>query len=170
MALLTSVQHQKKIVVNEVPIPEPEESQFLVKMISASLCHSDLMAMAAEGPPGQNVAKPVTIGHEGVGRIERIHPSAEGKGFKVGDVIGFLYIIRSCFECEGCMVHNLHCKTGKQLLQGFTADGFFSEYALADYHNSIILPEGLNPKTAAPIFCAGITGKGHVFYSWEKAN
>lgn len=141
------------MVVNELPIPEAEENQFLVKMISASLCHSDIMAIEAPRD------KPITLGHEGVGIIEKVHPSAAGKGFKEGDTIGFLYILKCCFECDGCQIHNLACETGNQLLQGFSTDGFFAEYAVVDYHNAVILPKSLDPKTAAPIFCAGITGK-----------
>ncbi|KAG9235568.1 alcohol dehydrogenase [Amylocarpus encephaloides] len=144
--------HQKKIVVNELPIPEPGENQFLVKMSSASLCHSDLMAIATP-----DLTKPVTLGHEGVGHITKFHPSAKGKGFKEGEAVGFLYIIGCCFECEGCQIHNLACKTGKQLLQGFSTDGFFAEYAVVDYHNAVVLPSSMDMKTSAPIFCAGIT-------------
>jgi propanol-preferring alcohol dehydrogenase len=157
------LQAQKKIVVNEVPIPEPGENQFLVKMASASLCHSDMMAIEAPR------TEPVTIGHEGVGIVtSKIHPSAAGKGFKEGDAVGFLYIIGCCFECEGCQIHNLSCSSGKQLLQGFTTDGFFAEYAVVDYHNAVILPSNLDIKTAAPIFCAGITGE-NCFPWFERA-
>ena len=127
----------------------PGPSQFLVKIASASLCHSDIMAIDA----GQTA----TLGHEGAGLITKIHPSVKGKGFEVGDRIGFLYIIGCCFECEGCMIHNLHCETGKQLLQGFTTDGFFAEYAVVDFQNCIKLPDNMDEKSAAPIFCAGIT-------------
>ena len=144
---------QKKIVVNELPVPEPGENQFLVKMASASLCHSDLMAIEAPR------TDPVTIGHEGVGFVTKLHPSTVGKGFKEGDAVGFLYIIGCCFECEGCQIHNLSCSSGKQLLQGFTTDGFLAEYAVVDYHNAVILPNNLDIKKAAPIFCAGITGE-----------
>lgn len=56
-----------------------------------------------------------------------------------------------------CLIHNLHCSSGKQLLQGFTTDGFFAEYAVVDYENCIHLPDSVDIKTAAPIFCAGIT-------------
>ena len=102
--------------------------------------------------------KPVTLGHEGVGHVVSIHPSAEGKGFKLGDAVGFLYILGCCFECAGCQIHNLHCETGKQLLQGFVVDGFFQEYALVDYHNAVVLDEKVWDLTrAAPVFCAGIT-------------
>lgn len=106
-----------------------------------------------------NRPKPVTLGHEGAGIIEKFHPSAEGKGFQKGDAVGFLYIIRCCFECEGCMIHNNHCLRKQSLTQGFTFDGFFAEYALVDYHSAIILPPSLDVKLAAPIFCAGVTGK-----------
>jgi len=100
---------------------------------------------------------PVTIGHEGAGHITALHPSAEGKGFKIGDAVGGLYILGCCFECQGCQVHNLSCETGKQLLQGFTTDGFFAEYALVDWRNAVVLPAGLDAKKASPIFCAGVT-------------
>jgi D-arabinose 1-dehydrogenase-like Zn-dependent alcohol dehydrogenase len=44
------------------------------------------------------------------------------------------------------------------VLHGFGTDGFFAEYAAVDYHNAIQLPEGINISTAAPFFCAGVTG------------
>jgi D-arabinose 1-dehydrogenase-like Zn-dependent alcohol dehydrogenase len=74
------------MVIKDMPIPEPAENQFLVKTHTASLCHSDLHL---ELRP----ARSVTIGHDGVGYIEKIHPSAEGRGFKVGepDWLGLLH-------------------------------------------------------------------------------
>lgn len=98
-----------------------------------------------------------TLGHEGTGYIEKMHDSVKDKGYKAGDKVGFLYIIGCCFECEGCQIHNLHCETGKQLLQGFTTDGFFAEYAVVDERNCIHLSDSIDVKSAAPIFCAGIT-------------
>jgi propanol-preferring alcohol dehydrogenase len=111
--------------------------------------------------------KPITLGHEGAGYIEKLHPSADGKGFKTGDAVGFLYIIGCCFECEGCMVHNNHCLRQPSEVQGFTFDGFFAEYALVDYHSAIVLPSALNVRTAAPIFCAGVTCKFSEHYLIE---
>lgn len=99
----------------------------------------------------------VTLGHEGAGYVNKIHPSVESQGFNIGDRIGFLYVIGCCFECEGCMIQNTNCVTGKQLLQGWQADGFFAEYAVVDMRNCIHLPESVDVATAAPIFCAGIT-------------
>jgi NADPH:quinone reductase-like Zn-dependent oxidoreductase len=61
-------------------------------------------------------------------------------------------------ECEGCRVHNLHCVEGTGKLHGFTTHGHFAEYSLSDYRNSMVLPAGMDLETAAPLFCAGVTG------------
>jgi len=140
----------EKVVINDIPKPVENQNQFLVKIQSASLCHSDLMMHMRPDYP-------VTMGHEGVGHIESIGSSAANRGFQVGDAIGFGYFIDCCFECEGCMVHNMHCETGNQKLQGVVVDGYFAEYAVVDWQNAIKLPETLDMSRTAPLFCAGIT-------------
>jgi alcohol dehydrogenase, propanol-preferring len=143
-----------EIQINQIPIPEPRENEFLVKIASASLCHSDLMSIGNSYVTGRT--KPVTLGHEGAGWVEKIHPTAEGKGFKKGDAIGFLYIINCCFDCDGCKIHNNHCFEGMDT-QGFTFDGFFAEYALVNWHSAMILPDSLDVRVSSPLFCAGVT-------------
>lgn len=78
------MQQSKKIVIQDKPVPEPGPNQFLIKLASASLCHSDIMAIEA----GQTA----TLGHEGAGYIEKMHPSVENKGYQKGDKVGFLYV------------------------------------------------------------------------------
>lgn len=68
---------EQKVVIQEVPIPEPGPNQFLVKTASASLCHSDMMSIEA--------GNTVTLGHEGAGVIEKIDDSVAGSGFEIGD-------------------------------------------------------------------------------------
>lgn len=133
----------------------------LVRIASASLCHSDLMAIGDYFVTSER-AKPITLGHEGAGYVDELHPSAEGKGFKKGDAIGFLYIIGCCFECDGCQVHNNHCQVSQAHTQGFTRDGFFAEYAVVDYHSAIVLPSSLEVRSASPLFCAGVTGSSMI--------
>ncbi|GAP89283.1 putative alcohol dehydrogenase [Rosellinia necatrix] len=142
----------QKVVINDVPIPELKKDMFLVKIKSASLCHSDLMGLARDH------GATVTMGHEGSGVIEKIHPSAEGKGFKVGDAVGFNYFINVCYECDGCQIHNQRCEnTDLPTCQGFHTDGFFQEYVLVDYHTAVVLPPEIDVRRASPLFCAGIT-------------
>lgn len=146
----TTISKEQKVVINDIPRPTPEPYQFLVKIHSASLCHSDL---------GTRFRKnyPVTLGHEGVGHIESMGSEASGHGFSIGDAIGFNYFTGCCFTCDGCKVSNSQCETGKQQLQGFAVDGFFAEYAVVDWMNAIKLPASLDMKRTAPLFCAGIT-------------
>ncbi|KAI1124993.1 hypothetical protein F5Y10DRAFT_268533 [Nemania abortiva] len=142
----------KKVVINDIPIPELGKDQLLVKIKSASLCHSDLMGLA------RGHGATVTMGHEGAGVVEKIHPSAEEKGFKVGDAIGFNYFINVCYECDGCQIHNQRCEnTDLPMCQGFHCNGFFQEYVLVDYHNAVVLPPEIDVRRASPLFCAGIT-------------
>lgn len=42
-------------------------------------------------------------------------------------------------------------------MAGFSLNGYFQEYATVDARNAMILPEGLSPRDAAPLFCAGVT-------------
>lgn len=44
-------------------------------------------------------------------------------------------------------------------MHGFSCPGHFAEYSLADSRNAMVLPDGMDMVTAAPLFCAGITGK-----------
>ncbi|PPJ54846.1 hypothetical protein CBER1_07853 [Cercospora berteroae] len=143
-----------KVLVRRRPIPEPEDGLFQVKIVAASLCHSDLMM---DQRPDSLKNQPLTIGHEGVGIISKIHPSAENKGFKLGDKVGMLTIIDSCFACEGCVVHATFCtaaKNGGPKIQGLQADGVFADFAVTDWQNCIHLPENLPIERASPLFCA----------------
>lgn len=73
-------------------MPNITDYEILVKVASASLCHSDLMLFDGSLP----AEKPVVIGHEGVGYVEDIGGNVTG--FKKGDRIGFLYIKGCCCE------------------------------------------------------------------------
>ncbi len=83
-----------------MPIPKiSKDNQILVKIASASLCHSDLMLLDGSFPgPG----RPVILGHEAVGHVEKC--GAGVKGFKAGDRIGFLYITGCCCKSEDLSV------------------------------------------------------------------
>ncbi|KAL4951851.1 chaperonin 10-like protein [Aspergillus filifer] len=152
---------QQKAIVNEIPIPEPAPNQILVKMASASLCHSDLLAI---GNP--DLVEPFTIGHEGAGYVARLGEECANKGFKEGNPVGFLYINGCCFECDGCLVHNMQCTKGKPQVAGFGEFGFFQEYAAVDWQNVIHLPPQLPPNRSSAVFCAGITA----FHAVDSCN
>jgi propanol-preferring alcohol dehydrogenase len=101
---------------------------------------------------------PVTIGHEATGVVVQPGSGELASKFKEGDPVGFICAVECCFECTQCKtVHNAWCETGKTKMQGFTLDGYFQEYVVVDAREAMVLPQGLDPKTAAPLFCAGVT-------------
>ncbi|KAL4747792.1 hypothetical protein BDW72DRAFT_206215 [Aspergillus terricola var. indicus] len=155
---------QQKVVVNRIPIPRPGPNQILVKLASASLCHSDILAINQP-----NMAEPFTLGHEGAGYVAELGTDCTDKEFQEGDPVGFLYINGCCFACDGCMVHNNHCTQGSPVVSGFGGVrdfGFFQEYAAVDWQNVIHLPSRLDPKRSSAIFCAGITA----FHAVDSCN
>lgn len=119
----------------------------------------------------------ITLGHENTG-----HVVAKGKmvkGFEIGDPVGCLGCSYACCkdfftksldnflnnadECEGCQTHNLWCEKGTGRLHGFTCDGHFAEYSVADYRNAMVMPKGMDMISSAPLFCAGITGMSYIW-------
>jgi len=75
----------KEVRVEQVPVPAIAPNEVLVRIGSASLCHSELMLLDGSFPGS---SEPVTLGHEGVGTIEQV--GADVKGFQEGDRVGFL--------------------------------------------------------------------------------
>ncbi|KAI0139682.1 chaperonin 10-like protein [Pestalotiopsis sp. NC0098] len=147
----------RKIELNEVPIPQPKPHEVLVQIKCASLCHSDVMLFAPNDALQMTKdAKPITMGHEATGVVAGV--GSDVTKFKEGDPVGFICAEQSCFECHPCKnVHNLWCEKGEVKMAGFSLDGYFSEYAVVDARNMMVLPEGLSPNEAAPLFCAGVT-------------
>lgn len=146
------------ISVNEIPLPTPNKDQLLIKVASASLCHSDVMLLE---PNDAGLilgdGKPITIGHEATGTILSVPDSCTDTTLKVGAKVGFLCPENVCYECAGCQIHNAWCADGKVSMGGFGHDGFFQEYVVSHWRNAIVLPEGLDVHEAAPLFCAGVT-------------
>lgn len=65
-----------EIEFREVPVPEPEENQVLVKIRKIGVCGSDIHVYHGEHP---FTSYPVTQGHEVSGEIEKL-----GSGVKDG--------------------------------------------------------------------------------------
>lgn len=81
-----AVVHQfgQPLVLEEVPIPEPQDGQILVKVAASGSCHTDIHA--AEGEWASKPTLPFILGHEGVGTV-----AAVGRGvtfLKEGDRVG----------------------------------------------------------------------------------
>lgn len=127
----------------------PEQVQ--VKVESCGICHSDLSML--DNHWGNSVY-PLVPGHEVVGIVEKMGDQV--KGLSIGDRVGIGWFAGSCLSCRPCLSgnHNL-CASGEQTIVG--RHGGFADRLRANWEWAIKLPATLDPTSAGPLFCGGIT-------------
>jgi propanol-preferring alcohol dehydrogenase len=138
--------------IEELPTPEPGHGQVLVKMETCGVCHTDIHAAHGDWPVKPN--PPFIPGHEGVGIVERV--GAGVRQLVEGDRVAIPWLGYACGACE-------YCASGRETLcpnqqdSGYTVNGAYAEYALAEAAFVGRVPVGLDPLDAAPLTCAGVT-------------
>ena len=145
-------QFKQPLSIDEVPVPEVGQGQILVKIEASGVCHTDLHAADGDWPVKPN--PPFIPGHEGVGTV-----AAVGAGVatvKEGDRVGVPWLHTACGHCRHCLAGwETLCDAQKNT--GYSVNGGFAEYVLADPNYVGHLPDDLDWDTAAPILCAGVT-------------
>lgn len=140
------------LVIEERPIPVPGPGQILVQVQASGVCHTDLHAAHGDWPVRPSL--PFVPGHEGVGYV-----AATGAGVtrvKDGDRVGVPWLHTACGQCDYCMT-GWETLCGSQRNTGYSVDGGYAEYALADAAYVGRLPDNVDFPTIAPILCAGVT-------------
>lgn len=133
----------------ELPAPEPAPGQVLVRVTACAVCRTDLHVVEGELASRKS---PVIPGHQIVGVVER--PAG---GFRSGERVGIAWLHHTCGVCP-------YCRSGRENLcdnaefTGWTVDGGYAGYALAEPQFLYRLPEGFPDLHAAPLLCAGIIG------------
>ncbi len=138
--------------IADIQIPKVGAGDVLVKVAACGVCHTDLHAAHGDWPVKPN--PPFIPGHEGVGEVVEI--GREVTGLKVGDRVGVPWLHTACGACRHCMT-GWETLCARQQMTGYTVNGGFAEYVLADPAFCGRLPEDLNYSDAAPILCAGVT-------------
>ena len=142
----------KPLAIEEVPVPEPKRGQVLVKVAASGVCHTDLHA--AEGDWPVKPTPPFIPGHEAVGIVAE---KGQGvTGLKEGDRVGVPWLHTACGHCDHC-VSGWETLCESQQNTGYSVDGGYAEYALADSAYVGHLPSNLDFMELAPILCAGVT-------------
>jgi propanol-preferring alcohol dehydrogenase len=145
-------QFGKPLVLSELDTPSPEAGQILVKTEACGVCHTDLHAANGDWP--LKPSPPFTPGHEGIGIVTEL--GAGVTGIKVGDRVGVPWLYSACGHCEYCLsAREPVCS--KAEYGGYTKNGGFAEYIVADPNYVARIPDGLSAAQAAPIICAGVT-------------
>jgi len=140
------------LVIEEVMVPAIAPGKILVKIEATGICHTDLHAAEGDWPVKPN--PPFIPGHEGVGHVVAVGPGVTH--VKEGDRVGVPWLYSACGHCE-------HCLSGWETLchgqqnSGYSVNGTFAEYCLADANYVGILPDNVEFHAIAPILCAGVT-------------
>ncbi|MBK0379606.1 alcohol dehydrogenase AdhP [Mucilaginibacter segetis] len=138
--------------IEEVPVKMPIDDQILVRVMACGVCHTDLHACNGDWPVKPNL--PLIPGHEAIGYVAAI--GARVTGVKEGDIVGVPWLHSACGCCEFCIT-GWETLCGTQQNGGYSVDGGFAEYVLADSRYVAHFPEGIDFAEMAPIICAGVT-------------
>ena len=97
---------------------------------------------------------PFTPGHEGVGVVAATGPGA--RLHAVGDRVAIAWLGSACGHCSYC-ISGWETLCESQQNSGYSVDGAWAEYAVADDQYVIAVPSALTSLDAAPLTCAGVT-------------
>lgn len=140
------------LVYKEMPVPEPADNQLLVKIIACGICRTDLHIIDGDLDKPK---LPLILGHEIVGKV--IAAGKDAIGFYANDIVGIPWVGHTCGKCK-------FCKMGKEnlcddaLFTGYTLNGGFAEYTVADARFCFLLNPEKNKPGTAPLLCAGLIG------------
>jgi propanol-preferring alcohol dehydrogenase len=145
-------QFGKPLTIEEVPIPQPKAGEILVRLRACGVCGTDLHAHNGDWPVKPKL--PFTPGHEGTGQVAGVGPGVTF--FKEGDAVGVPWLHTADGHCDYCWSGwESLCKAQKNT--GYSVDGCFAEYVIADPNYVARLPPKVDFAQIAPILCAGVT-------------
>lgn len=136
----------------EVPIPVPKENEVLLKVHACGVCRTDLHVVDGEL---SNPKYPLILGHEIVGIV--VDKGQKVERFTIDQRLGVPWLGHTCGHCRYCTSnHENLCDSA--LFTGYTLDGGYAEYTVADQHYCFPIPDIYSDAEAAPLLCAGLIG------------
>ena len=138
--------------LQEMPVPLPGPGQVLLKVRACGVCRTDLHILDGELTEPK---LPLIPGHQIVGEVVQAGENA-GR-FRLGQRLGVPWLGYTDGTCR-------YCQRGQENLcdhpqfTGYTLDGGFAEYTLADQRFCFPLPESYADVEVAPLLCAGLIG------------
>jgi propanol-preferring alcohol dehydrogenase len=138
--------------LDEVPTPEPSQGEVLVKVETPGLCHTDIHAAHGDWP--FKPTPPFIPGHEGVGIVQKVGPGVNTPN--LGDRVAMPWLGSACGVCDYC-VDGWETLCEKQVDTGYSVNGAYAEYAVANAAYVIQVPDTIDPLDASVLTCAGVT-------------
>ncbi len=143
---------RQPLQLRDVPRPTLGAGQLLVRVSSCAVCRTDLHVVDGELPDPK---LPLIPGHQIVGRVEEIGKGVEE--FSVRDRVGIPWLGWTDGECAYCRSNRENlCDNAR--FTGYTIDGGYAEFTVADARFCFRLPDRYNDVEAAPLLCAGLLG------------
>jgi len=143
---------EKPLEAADLPVPEPDDNQILVKIRVCGACHTDLDEAEGRLKPA---GLPIVPGHQVVGTV-----ADKGKAvtkFKTGERVGITWLYSACGECDFCRAGNENlCEQAKWT--GKDVNGGYAEYIVISEDFAYSVPERFSDSEAAPLLCAGVIG------------
>jgi len=136
----------------QMPVPQPGPDQVLIRVHACGVCRTDLHIMDGELTCPK---LPLIPGHEIVGTVVQVGGNVAR--CRVGDRVGVPWLGRTCGECRYCRQDRENL-CDHALFTGYTMDGGYAEYTLADQPYCFHLPVAFSDAEAAPLLCAGLIG------------
>ena len=143
---------RQPLVLREVPKPKPEGRQLFVRVSACAVCRTDLHIVDGELPDPK---LPLIPGHQIVGRVEEIGTSVEK--FSIGERVGIPWLGWTDGECVYCR-SNRENLCDRARFTGYTIDGGYADFVVADARFCFRLPEQNDDVEVAPLLCAGMLG------------
>lgn len=137
---------------DSAPTLEPAPGQILVRVAACGVCRTDLHVVDGDLP---NATLPIVLGHEIVGHVARVGNGTQR--FREGDRVGIPWLAWTDGTCR-------YCTSGRENLcdrarfTGYTIDGGYAEYTIADERYCFSIPQRFGDVEAAPLLCAGLIG------------
>jgi alcohol dehydrogenase, propanol-preferring len=144
---------RQPLQIRDVEKPRPAKGQLLVRIVACAVCRTDLHVADGELPDPK---LPLIPGHQIVGCVEEIGEEVNSK-FKIGDRVGIPWLGWTDGECA-------YCRSSRENLcdrarfTGYTIDGGYAEFTVADARFCFHLPHRYNDVEVAPLLCAGLIG------------
>ena len=140
---------REPLALADTAVPEPKAGELLIRIEACAVCRTDLHIVDGEL---QEPKLPLVIGHQIAGIVQ------QGAGdFRRGDRVGVPWLGWTCGECR-------YCTTGRENLcirarfTGYTIDGGYAEYCVADARYCFSLPDAYSAEEASPLLCGGFIG------------
>lgn len=163
MRAMVLVKPNTPLQLMELPIPRPLASQVLIRVAACGVCRTDLHVRDGEL---HHPALPLVLGHQIVGTV--VEHGSGAHRFATGQRVGVPWLGKCCEHCQ-------YCQEGKENLcenafyTGYTLNGGFAEYCVADENYIFPIPESYSSVHAAPLLCAGLIGYRSLRFAGSNA-